>query len=102
MEQVQQHQANQQQFIMTHPVIKALWYFFIFVMLHYGSYWVYGQLCVFRFNPINLFIMPSPVCTYLLEIVNLCQTIIKNSYLLFGGYMLAQVKTIFKWGVNME
>lgn len=71
----------------------------IFLMLfgvHIVSTFCYNQYCTISFtNWSNLFMMMTPMCSYLLQIIVFCHNVITQLPFIIGGYIIVKMSSIF-------
>jgi hypothetical protein len=80
-------------FIESYPYIGVV---FALLFIHYISVFLYKDYCVITYyNLYNFPLSVSPLCSYLLDVITICNgTINKMSYI-FAGFIIFKITGIF-------
>ena len=65
----------------------------LIVFIHYISVSLYYKNCIVTFY--NMFMPVSPVCHYLLEVINLCSSFLEKIVYFIGGYLILTITNVF-------
>lgn len=68
----------------------------VLMIVHYLSVFFYKDYCVVNFSSFyNVVLSVSPLCSYLLDIITICNGSLTKMWYIFGGFVIIKITEVF-------